>query len=47
MELNFSSNIIYDKTLYNCPECGSDKVSHTFFITIKPTNKPPSTRRKV
>lgn len=41
MELNFSSNIIYDKTLYNCPECGSDKVSHTFFIPIKPTNKPP------
>lgn len=31
----------YDRTLNNCPECGSDKVSHSYFISIKPTNEPP------
>ena len=31
----------YDKTLNNCPECGSDKVSYSYFISIKPTKEPP------
>ena len=39
-ELNLTLNMIYDRTL-NCPECGSKDVSHSFFITVKPTNEPP------
>ena len=41
MEINFPLNMVYDRTLNNCPECGSDKVSHSFFIPVKPTNEPP------
>jgi transcription elongation factor Elf1 len=45
-ELNLPLNMIYDRTLNNCPECGSDKVSHSYFISIKPTNKPRKPEEK-
>ncbi len=31
----------YDRTLNNCPECGSNDISHTYSIPIKPTNEQP------
>jgi len=31
----------YDKTLNNCPECGSNDISQTYSIPIKPNNEPP------
>lgn len=41
MEINFPLNMLYDKTLNNCPECGSNDISHTYSIPIKPTNESP------
>ena len=35
MEFNLPLNIVYDRTLNNCPECGSDKVLHLYCINIK------------
>ena len=38
----------YDKTLNNCPECGSNDISQTYSIPIKPNNEPPKkTSREV
>ena len=40
MDFNLPLNIVYDKTLNNCPECGSNDIliimSHTYSIPIKP-----------
>lgn len=35
MELNLPLNIIYDRTLNNCPECGSNDIFYTYSIHQK------------
>jgi transcription elongation factor Elf1 len=39
MELNLPLNIIYDRTLNNCPECGSDNTSLVFLIPVGTTEE--------
>lgn len=39
-ELNLPLNIIYDRTLNNCPECSSDNTSLVFLIPVGKTSKP-------
>ena len=40
MEFNLPLNIVYDRTLNNCPECGSDNTSLLFLIPVGTTSKP-------
>jgi transcription elongation factor Elf1 len=40
MEINLPLNIVYDRTLNNCPECGSDNTSLLFLILHQQTSKP-------
>jgi len=39
MELNLPLNMIYDRTLNNCPECGSNDTSLVFLIPVGTTIK--------